>query len=75
VISDLEDQRVLAAPSAEAAVEELGELVPDLTGVSVQVSGLGASGADAATVQQVKATWLALFEQAGAVDVRIARSL
>lgn len=75
VISDLEDQRVLAASSPGAATEELGEFMPDITGVSVQVSGLGASGADAATVEQVEATWLALFEQAGAVDVRIARSL
>jgi hypothetical protein len=75
VISDLEDQRVLAAPSPEATIEELGGLMPDLTGVSVQVSGLGASGADAATVQKIKAAWTGLLDQAGAVDVRIARSL
>jgi hypothetical protein len=75
VFSDLEDLRVLAALSREAAVDELGDFMPDLTGVSVQVAGLGASGADASTVQTVRAAWLALFEQAGAVGVRIARSL
>jgi hypothetical protein len=75
VISDLEDQRVLTASSPEATIEELGPLMPDLTGVSVQVSGLGASGAEAATVQKVKAAWTGLLDQAGAVDIRIARSL
>lgn len=73
--SDLEDQRVLAPPTPEAAVDELADLMPDLTGVSIRVAGLGASGADAATVEKVRATWTELFEQAGAVDVRIARSL
>lgn len=75
VISDLEDQRVTGAPSAEEAIASLAALMPDLVGISVQVSGLGASGADAATVQKVKTVWSTLFEQAGAVDVRIARSL
>jgi len=75
VISDLEDQRLLAATSPVVAVEQLGSLMPDLTGVSLQVSGQGASGADASTVQKIKDAWLALFEHAGAVDVRIARSL
>ncbi len=75
VISDLEDQRVTGAPSAEEAANALRPLMPDLTGISVQVSGLGASGADAATVQKVRAAWVVLFDQASAVDVRIARSL
>jgi len=75
VISDLEDQRVLAAPTAEIAVKQLSSLMPDLPGVSLQVSGLGASGADTATVQKVKEAWLGLLKDAGAVDIRIARSL
>lgn len=75
LISDLEDQRVTGAPSAEEAITSLAPLMPDLTGVSVQVSGLGASGVDAATVQKVKAVWTELLQQAGAVDIRVARSL
>jgi hypothetical protein len=75
IVSDLEDQRVLAALSPEAAVDELATLMPDLTDISVKVSGLGASGADAATVQKVKAAWTELLNRASAVDVRIARSL
>ncbi len=75
VLSDLEDQRVLAAASPEAAVEDLADLMPDLTGVAVQVSGLGASGVDVATVERVRTAWTGLLSEAGAVDVRIARSL
>ena len=75
LISDLEDQRVTGATSAAAAVEVLTPLMPDLGGVSVRVSGLGASGADSTVVTQVEQAWQTLLESAGAVDVRIARSL
>jgi len=73
--SDLEDQRVTGAPSAAAAVEVLAPLMPELDGIPVSVTGLGASGAGSAVVTQVSDAWDSLLRAAGAVDVRIARSL
>jgi hypothetical protein len=73
--SDLEDQRVTGAPSAAAAVEVLAPLMPELDGIPVSVTGLGASGAGSTVVAQVHDAWEALLRGAGAGDVRIARSL
>lgn len=75
LLSDLEDQRITALSSPEEAVEEAGHLMPDLSDISVQVSGLGAAGANAETVHHVKTAWELLLDHAGAVNVRIARSL
>lgn len=76
LLSDLEDQRITALSSPEHAVPELGHLMPpDLSGISVQVSGLGSSGANAERVEKVRAAWELLLDHAGAVNVRIARSL
>jgi hypothetical protein len=73
--TDLEDQRVTNAPSAAAAVEELRPLMPDLEGIPLSVTGLGASGANSSLVDKVAEAWDALLREAGATDVRIARSL
>jgi hypothetical protein len=73
--SDMEDQRVSLAPSAEEAIAALASGMPDLAGVGVEVTGIGASGGGGAVATRVEAVWTQLFEQAGAVDVRIARSL
>jgi hypothetical protein len=75
VASDLEDQRVTRAPSVDAAVDALLPLMPDLDGIPVTVTGLGASGADSALVTKVSAAWDALLRASGASNVRIARSL
>lgn len=73
--SDMEDQRASLAASVEEAVAGLAPGMPDLAGVGVDVTGIGASGAGGDVVTRVEAVWARLFEQAGAVDVRIARSL
>lgn len=73
--SDLEDQRVTGASSVDEAVEVLAPLMPPLDGIPVSVTGLGASGAGSAVVTQVHDAWDSLLRAAGAVDVRIARSL
>lgn len=74
-LSDLEDQRVTTAASPEAAKKAVQSLMPDLKGVPVTVSGLGASGADAATVARVEQVWTDLFDEAGSPSVHIARSI
>jgi hypothetical protein len=73
--SDMEDQRVSLAASDEEAIAGLAPGMPDLDGVAVEVTGIGASGAGGSVTTRVEAVWARLFEQAGAVDVRIARSL
>jgi hypothetical protein len=75
LVSDLEDQRVTGAASAAEAIEALGPIMPKLGGIPVHVTGLGASGADSTVVTRVQETWDTLLQSAGAVDVRIARSL
>jgi hypothetical protein len=75
MVTDLEDQRVTDAPSVEAAVDSLAPQMPRLDDIAVRVTGLGASGADAALVTKVNDAWSALLQGAGAADVRIARSL
>ena len=73
--SDMEDQRVSLATSVEDAVAGLSPGMPDLAGVHVEVTGIGASGAGGDVATRVETVWSQLFEQAGAVNVRIARSL
>lgn len=73
--SDMEDQRVSLAASVDEAIAGLAPGMPDLDGVGVEVTGIGASGAGRSVTTRVEAVWAELFEQAGAVDVRIARSL
>jgi hypothetical protein len=75
LVSDLEDQRVTRAASTAAAVEALTPIMPELAGIPVHVTGLGASGADSTIVTRVQKAWDALLHSAGAIDVRIARSL
>jgi hypothetical protein len=75
LVSDLEDQRVTRAASTVAAVEALTPIMPELAGIPVHVTGLGASGANSTIVARVQEAWDALLQSAGAVDVRIARSL
>jgi hypothetical protein len=75
LLSDMEDARVVRSTDPATAAGQLASQMPALTGVTVEVSGLGASGSDAATVSRVEETWTRLLTQAGAVDVRMARSL
>jgi hypothetical protein len=75
LVSDLEDQRVTGTTSASEAVKALSPIMPKLDGIPVHVTGLGASGADSTAVTRVQETWVTLLRSAGAVDVRIARSL
>lgn len=69
VFSDMEDSRILESADADEAVAQLQPLIPDLAGITVRVSGIGASESDADVVERVRAVWTELLASAAGTDL------
>lgn len=73
LLSDMEDSRILKAPNAKTAVAQIKPLIPDLSGIDIQVAGIGASGSSAAVVERVTQVWTEAL--AGASSADLARNI
>jgi hypothetical protein len=75
MITDGQDSRLNQAASVDALLAQVRPTLTQLRGVSVQLAGLGADGSSARAVARAERFWIETLRAAGAVDVRIGRSL
>lgn len=74
-VSDGGDSRLLESDSVEELVKKYLPVFPAVRGQVVHIDGVGADGSDPQFVDRAEAFWTQLLTEAGAIDVRVGRSL